>query len=194
MDKVAFIIGNGESRRHFPLDELKGVAPIFGCNALYREFMPDYLVSVDDGMRKEIEQSDFPKDRYFPANIEDQYEPAACNPGRPRNNAGMYAMKVAIEKGFDTLICLGFDFIMEDQTLSVSNLYHGTKNYGMETRARVQDNPNRLHYLTWFAQNNPECKFIFAIDGNFPTVKINAKNIFTITHRILKINIHKDTI
>ena len=50
----AFIIGNGESRRNFDLNDIKGVAPIYGCNALYRDFSPDWLVAVDEGVIDEI--------------------------------------------------------------------------------------------------------------------------------------------
>jgi len=44
---AAFIIGNGESRLSVDLESLRGVAPIIGCNALYRDFTPDLLVVVD---------------------------------------------------------------------------------------------------------------------------------------------------
>ena len=43
-----------------------------------------------------------------------QYEPAECNPARPRSNAGMNAMLEAIKKGFTTLYMFGFDFILDD--------------------------------------------------------------------------------
>ena len=46
-----FLIGNGESRKGFNLDTLKPHGKIYGCNALYREFTPDVLVSVDHGIK-----------------------------------------------------------------------------------------------------------------------------------------------
>ena len=98
----AFIIGNGESRRNFDLNHIKGVAPIFGCNALYRTFKSDWLVAVDQGMIDEISSSDFPVEyTLFPRSKSEEYEPAEMHPGRnrfPRNNSGMYAMQRAIEK------------------------------------------------------------------------------------------------
>ena len=48
--KTAFIIGNGGTRRSFPLDILRGHGTIYGCNALYRDFEPDFLVAIDAGM------------------------------------------------------------------------------------------------------------------------------------------------
>ena len=54
-----FCIGNGESRKDFNLDLLKPHGKIYGCNALYREYTPDVLVSVDHGIMHEIYQSGY---------------------------------------------------------------------------------------------------------------------------------------
>ena len=56
---VAFIIGNGPSRQQVKLNKLEGTT--FGCNALYRDFTPDYLVSGDAGVIKEICATGYPK-------------------------------------------------------------------------------------------------------------------------------------
>jgi hypothetical protein len=58
MNKV-FLIGNGESRKDFNLDLLKPHGKIYGCNALYRKYTPDVLVSVDHGIMHEIYQSGY---------------------------------------------------------------------------------------------------------------------------------------
>ena len=60
-DKV-FCIGNGESRNAFDLNKLKPHGKIYGCNALYRDFKPDYLVSGDAGVIKEICAKGYPKE------------------------------------------------------------------------------------------------------------------------------------
>ena len=52
--KDAFIIGNGESRIGFDLYSLP--QDTYGCNALYRDYEPDYLIVVDQMMYKEILQ------------------------------------------------------------------------------------------------------------------------------------------
>jgi hypothetical protein len=49
-----FLLGNGESRRGIKLDKLKLFGPVYGCNALYRDFKPDTLFSVDPLMVKRI--------------------------------------------------------------------------------------------------------------------------------------------
>ena len=52
--KRVFCIGNGESRRDYNLQNLRQYGKIYGCNALYRDFTPDVLCSVDHGMMHEI--------------------------------------------------------------------------------------------------------------------------------------------
>lgn len=66
MSKV-FLIGNGESRKDFDLEKLRSHGKIYGCNALYRDFKPDALVSVDHGIMHEIYHSGYAKDNvcYF---------------------------------------------------------------------------------------------------------------------------------
>ena len=52
--KRVFIIGNGESRKGFDLAKLRQHGTIYGCNAIYREFMPDVITAVDHGIMHEI--------------------------------------------------------------------------------------------------------------------------------------------
>ena len=52
--KRVFCIGNGESRKGFDLETLRKHGTIYGCNALYRDFMPDVLTAVDHGIMHEI--------------------------------------------------------------------------------------------------------------------------------------------
>jgi len=57
--KKVFLIGNGESRKGFDLNILKPFGRIYGCNAIYREYTPDVLVSVDHGIMHEIYHSGY---------------------------------------------------------------------------------------------------------------------------------------
>ncbi len=53
---TAFIIGNGESRNIFPIDNLKGHGVIYGCNAIYRDhpMLCDHIVAVNPDMYEEL--------------------------------------------------------------------------------------------------------------------------------------------
>ena len=52
---TAFIIGNGESRNIFPIENLKGKGVIYGCNAIYRDhpMLCDHIVAVNPPMYEE---------------------------------------------------------------------------------------------------------------------------------------------
>lgn len=156
----ALIIGNGESRKSYDLNLIGKVYTTFGCNALYREFEPDYLLCIDPAMQAEIETSDFPKDKLIVPPYDEQFEPARFNPNRPRSNAGMNAMIEAIRLGYTDLYMIGFDFLYDDRR-SVSNCYRGTNAYGAETQASFADTIARVNYFTWFARQHPTINFTF---------------------------------
>ena len=55
---TAFIIGNGESRAIFPIQNLKDKGIIYGCNAIYRDNpnLCNHIVAVNPPMYEELEQ------------------------------------------------------------------------------------------------------------------------------------------
>jgi hypothetical protein len=56
---AAFVLGNGVSRLAVDLNQLKTRGRIYGCNALYREFAPDVLVSTDRDISHAIQNSGY---------------------------------------------------------------------------------------------------------------------------------------
>lgn len=52
-----FLLGNGESRKGIDLEGLRKHGTIIGCNALYRDFMPDILICVDQKMVREVKDA-----------------------------------------------------------------------------------------------------------------------------------------
>ena len=50
----AYCIGNGPSRKGFDLNRLKETGQTYGCNALYRDFWPDFIFSVDTKMTAQM--------------------------------------------------------------------------------------------------------------------------------------------
>jgi hypothetical protein len=55
----AFVLGNGVSRLDVNLHVLKEFGPIYGCNALYREFTPTVLVSTDRPISSRIQEEGY---------------------------------------------------------------------------------------------------------------------------------------
>lgn len=62
---TAFVLGNGRSRQSIDLDVLKQHGPIYGCNALYREFVPDVLVATDLPIATAIQESGYAQKHRF---------------------------------------------------------------------------------------------------------------------------------
>ena len=50
MTKYVSIVGNGESRRGFDISPLKSFSTVIGCNAIFRDFVTEYLVCADRHM------------------------------------------------------------------------------------------------------------------------------------------------
>ena len=55
----AFVLGNGTSRLAVDLNYLKTLGPIYWCNSLYREFVPDVLVSTDKPISTRIQEEGY---------------------------------------------------------------------------------------------------------------------------------------
>jgi len=59
-NNTGFLIGNGLSRQGFELESLRSKGPIYGCNALYRDFHPDVLCALDHGVLLELMNAEYP--------------------------------------------------------------------------------------------------------------------------------------
>ena len=174
---IAFIIGNGVSRKPIDLHQLKDEGTIFGCNALYRDFLDyDYLISIDNEIIDEVtvEAKD---ERLIIPPEEERWE---LNGSGKRSNAGMNAMLEAIRRNHNKLYCLGFDFLVRDD-ISTDNIYKNSFAYGPATHASQSDNFNRTKYLEWFASDNHETSFTFVLPSNSKYYSLNAPNITGIT-------------
>jgi hypothetical protein len=128
--KIAFVLGNGRSRLQLNLNELKKYGVIYGCNALYREFSPDYLIAVDEKMVREIHETGW------------QYKHEVwTNPNKgiiklpgfkffnPHKgwSSGPTALWLASTYEYDHIYIIGFDYQGIDGRFN--NVYADTKNY-----------------------------------------------------------------
>ena len=59
MSNIAFVLGNGESRKGIQIEDLKKLGTVFACNAVYRTDRPNYLIAVDPKMMHEIAETDY---------------------------------------------------------------------------------------------------------------------------------------
>ena len=56
---AAFVLGNGVSRQAVDLNQLKALGTTYGCNAIYREFVPDVLISTDAPISERIQHEGY---------------------------------------------------------------------------------------------------------------------------------------
>lgn len=187
-DDVAYIIGNGTSRKHFDLDKLRGKGTSFGCNALYRDWIPDYLVAIDDKITDEInaaiEKGILKRDQFIAPPWTECYEDIRYSSLQRRSNAGMNAMVEALRRKKTQLVCLGFDFMIKNSDQATSNVYEGTNAYGVDTHATYEDSINRIKYMNWFAHDHKFAEFIFVFEEKqeLNNQYVTAANITTMTY------------
>ena len=56
---IHFCFGNGNSRKGIDIEQYKKYGTVVGCNAIYRDYTPDMLVSLDSKMSHEIYRSGY---------------------------------------------------------------------------------------------------------------------------------------
>jgi hypothetical protein len=127
----AYIIGNGPSRKGFDLNLLKPTGQVYGCNALYRDFIPDYLFSVDTKMTQEISENHVWEKCicYAPGLEVNRLKGLNLIPNNPHYTSGNQAIWTATVHGHKKLYLIGFDFreFGKDQ---LNNIYQDSRNYG----------------------------------------------------------------
>jgi len=121
----AVIIGNGTSRLKFDLNHLKSKnLQTYGCNALYRDFDPDFLVAVGKEISDEIEHSGYAAQHVVYSTIDNilRYSNTFhLIPQNPSWNAGAIAAYLACFDGHPVVYLLGFDG--NDAPNTINNVY-----------------------------------------------------------------------
>jgi len=156
--QVAFVLGNGNSRRNIVLEELSNVGVIYGCNALYREFSPEYLVAVDAKMILEINKSGYQNKHEVWTNPNRAYERMNnFNFFQPSKgwSSGPTALWLAVQHKWKEIFILGFDFKGLDNGKKFNNIYANTPNYkkssdsatffgnwARQTKTVIKENPD----------------------------------------------------
>ena len=141
MAEVAFVLGNGESRKGIAIGDLKKHGTVFACNGVYRTDKPDFLIAVDPKMVLEIAESDYLLQNKVYSNFNAQYNK---NPKildhvqwfKPSLgwSSGPTALRMACDRGFKEIYILGFDYqgLSEggkNNRFKVNNLFKDSRNY-----------------------------------------------------------------
>ena len=132
---IACVIGNGTIRLEFDLETIGQQMTTYGCNALYRDYMPAYLISMDRQMVDEIIEQKAHTKSIFYTQHENYIDSLAVN-GEPinffwgfkeTNDSGNSALRLALQHDNETIYIIGFDY--NNGGSSLPNVYAGTKQY-----------------------------------------------------------------
>jgi hypothetical protein len=161
---TAFILGNGKSRLRLKLDELKFHATVYGCNALYREYTPDYLIAVDEKMVKEIEKTGYHLRQQLWTNPnKGVLKIPGLNYFKPHKgwSSGPTALWLAARNQHQTIYIFGFDYEGIDRR--VNNVYADTPNYKKSTDVATYYG-NWLNQTEQVIRDNKQIKFVRVVD------------------------------
>lgn len=126
---TAFVLGNGQSRMGMPLHDLQQRGPIYGCNALYRDFTPDVLVATDRPIAQTIEQSGYAgKNRFYTRRPGENTGSLVIPKAYFGYSSGPVAVALASLDHNKKIYMLGFD-MGPTENKKFNNLYAGTEFY-----------------------------------------------------------------
>jgi len=134
----AVVIGNGISRLDFDLNNLKHFSGLlgantlqtYGCNSLYKDFAPDFLVAIGDLITDEVATTGPYINDHI---VYTRAQTLLKHPGKfyliphdPYADAGTTAAYIAAFDGHKTIFLLGFD---GQENPGNNNVYAGTNGY-----------------------------------------------------------------
>lgn len=184
-NKIAFVLGNGTSREPINPEDLKTYGKIYGCNALYRTFVPDYLIAVDLKMILEIDRAGYQLTNEVWTNPNKMYQKIKnLNLFQPSKgwSSGPTALWLATQHKYDKIFILGFDYQGLNDGKKFNNMFADTPNY-----KKSQD--GATFYGNWLRQTvsvikeNTGTRYYRVIaQDNFKPQELNKlSNLTTIT-------------
>lgn len=124
---LAFVLGNGTSRRGISVARLRNHGTVYGCNAIYREVTPDVLIATDQPIAEEIQLTDYARTNRFYTRNPLPGLGALTLPDRWRHySSGPNAIALAAETNQE-VVMLGFD--LGGVNGRINNIYAGTEYY-----------------------------------------------------------------
>jgi hypothetical protein len=178
MANTAFVIGNGVSRKGIDLNLLNKHGTVYACNAIYRDYDPDYLVAVDPKMIFEINESGYQnKLNNVWTNSNKRFEELTGFNYFEKSlgwSSGPTALHLASEHDHDVIYILGFDYMGVDSGKRYNNVYANTKNY-------MKEDNSSIYYHNWLRQTEdifrkyPRIRYCRIIrPDNLQTTKLNS--------------------
>jgi hypothetical protein len=134
LNHIAFVLGNGKSRSQLNYKELPKSGTVYACNAMYREWNPDFLIAVDVKMVNEIIASGYHNTNQVWTNpnkgVSSKSNINFFNPHKGWSS-GPTALHFACRNGHQEIYIFGFDYKSTDGKFN--NVYADTYNYKKST-------------------------------------------------------------
>lgn len=182
--KISFCIGNGESRKNYPIKKLKKFGSLYGCNAIYRDATMDHLICCDRKMAMETVQKEYSGKVYtredwysfFPY---DNFHKLAKLPWTETEKwtqsfhmgSGLHAVNLALQHGSEIIVLIGHDFWGTSNNKH-NNVYKGTNNYWDKDHHAI-DPSFWIKQFVKFAKMYSDVQFVFC----YPNVKTYKKPV-----------------
>ena len=141
MSSIAFVLGNGESRKGIEINDLKERGTVFACNGVYRTHRPHFLIAVDPKMLLEIAEGDYMLHNKVWSNFNAQYNKIPkildhANWFKPSLgwSSGPTALRLACDLGYKDIYILGFDYQglkenSKNNRYKLNNIFGDSRNY-----------------------------------------------------------------
>ena len=177
-----FVFGNGRTRLNIDFNEVRPYGLIYACNAVYREFKPDFLIAVDRKMVDEINQTGYQllNEVYTYNNIyKKDYKNFHFIDPNIGWSSGPTALNLASQHESEHIFIFGFDF--EGLNGKLNNVYADTFNYKSK-------NDKSTYYGNWLKQtetvikNNPKIQYTRVTVPNFFMPKWRYDNYSEISY------------
>ena len=178
MAEVAFVLGNGESRKGIEINDLKEKGTVFACNGVFRTHQPHFLIAVDPKMLLEIGETDYIVHNKVWSNFNAQYNKNQkildhVSWFKPSLgwSSGPTALRMACDHGFKDIYILGFDYqghseAQHKNRFRFNNIFKDTRNY-------KKSNDEATFYGNWMNQTKrclqdfPDVKFHRVVPNNW---------------------------
>jgi hypothetical protein len=156
---IAFVLGNGISRRGLPLHDMSKYGHIYGCNALFRDFTPHVLVATDKPIAMHIEETGYSKTNTFYTRRPTAGSGSQVIP-KPYYgfSSGPVAVALAALERYPRIYLLGFD-VGPNENQQFNNLYASTEFYKAQGSAATYTG-NWTKQIKQICQDFPNTKFI----------------------------------
>ncbi|NBR61607.1 MAG: hypothetical protein EBT86_08150 [Actinobacteria bacterium] len=180
-----FVFGNGRTRLNINFDDVRPYGLIYACNAVYREYKPDFLVAVDRKMIDEINNNQYQITNQvwtWPFPYKSTHQNFNFIDENLGWSSGPTALFLSASYKPNEIYIFGFDF--EGLEGKLNNVYADTKNY-------KSSKDSKTYYGNWYKQtekvikDNSDIQFIRVTIPNFYEPKWKYDNYKEITYEEL---------